>query len=502
MFTSFLNKLYPKIESKNIQILYTSIGLAIFCLLIIRILLVFSYSPDIVVGEDNNIWNIQKMLLGGNLYTNPEKIPYEVFQYSPLSQIPLFWITKLLYLRPGEDVYQMFVIGRLLSLLYNVLFLFYFYKILYRILNVEKLYSFFSVVLLAYFFTYIEYGIRPDSLYHLFVIIGSYHLLYYLKEGNENSIISIIYSGIFFGLALMTKQTGIQYYVIILFCSIIISNWKQGLKISLIHLGIIGGIFITMYLIFGKAFISNTITGVQNPTDFNYGYSLWDNFYQENVFLITLFTFSSTYLIFTSESKINLWASILTLATLVFAMLTVTKKGAGISYFSDFIIFGFFPTLIALKQLFSIQRNILNILLALGLLIYFPNQLFSNYYHKYITKISTSNKLEYIEAKELSLEIKGKEWYNDKYIFTPDKHLKNFIPQVSILPNTEYYGVSPYNMEDAKSKFLNHEILIIYPNKSISETINYRTFRVLNLSNKSLKLFDSIYSENIYLFKK
>lgn len=64
-------------------------------MLVFRILLVFSYSPDISVGEDNNVWNIQKMLQNIPLYTNPEKPPFEIFVYTPLSQYPVFWIADV-----------------------------------------------------------------------------------------------------------------------------------------------------------------------------------------------------------------------------------------------------------------------------------------------------------------------------------------------------------------------------------------------------------------------
>ncbi len=140
--------------------------------LIIRCLIVFSYSSDIVVGEDNNVWNIQKMLLGNPLYTNPEDFPFEIFQYAPLSQYFTYSTAKILSFKVGENVHGIFIIGRLYSLLFNLLtsFIIYRFNFIYFQINknINLFFAFISLILI----TYIDFTLRADSLSNFFIVIS------------------------------------------------------------------------------------------------------------------------------------------------------------------------------------------------------------------------------------------------------------------------------------------------------------------------------------------
>lgn len=67
---------------------YLPLYLLMAILLVYRLLICFSYTPELSFGEANNIWNALNVANGKSMYFNPVDTPFEIFQYTPLSQLP------------------------------------------------------------------------------------------------------------------------------------------------------------------------------------------------------------------------------------------------------------------------------------------------------------------------------------------------------------------------------------------------------------------------------
>ncbi|MDX2359900.1 MAG: hypothetical protein QNK23_03770 [Crocinitomicaceae bacterium] len=480
-FDGFGTRIFNVIQNNNRTLLLWAIALIFLSYLITRIILAFSYAPDICVGEDNNIWNIQKMLLGEALYTNPSSSPFEVFQYSPLSQYPIYWIAAILDLTPGKDVHAFFIIGRLLVLLYNLITYYIVYSIFTKLFKADKLLSFTVSFVALLLLTRAGFVIRPDALFHLTLVYSIYFMLKYIML--EKKWINLLITAFLIATSIMVKQNGIQLILIISAFLLVYDRFKIFLQFTL-YFGIFIGIYFAFfYSIYGELFFTNTIGGISNPINFAYGFTVWDIFFNHYFFLIIVTLYISLTSLAVSKYQEYKFLSSLALGTLVFAIMTSLKEGSGISYYSDFLTIAVILTYayISVHKISIVQSKSIYTFVLIGVLLFVPNTMASKYFHDHIKHVGSEPKLHYLHAQEISAQIKKIEYLNNTVIFTPDKYIKNFIPELSILPNTEYYSVSPYNYDRVTTLFKRGEILILMNGQNSPE--KDRTILQMKLQN-------------------
>ncbi len=92
-------------------------------MVIVRLLLAFSYAPDTGGVSVNIVYGISHLAETGKLYTNPEEPPFAIIQYTPFHYYTVYHLACLMGIE--HNVYGLLVVNRLfcltLSLLYCIL---------------------------------------------------------------------------------------------------------------------------------------------------------------------------------------------------------------------------------------------------------------------------------------------------------------------------------------------------------------------------------------------
>src|SRR5687767_7872142 len=88
-----------------------------------RVSLLFLPTPDLGGVENNVIYFIQRLITGESLYSNPSNPPYAIAQYGPIYYYVCAAIAKIFGVG-ADDVLNVFISSRVLSLICNVLYCF------------------------------------------------------------------------------------------------------------------------------------------------------------------------------------------------------------------------------------------------------------------------------------------------------------------------------------------------------------------------------------------
>jgi hypothetical protein len=142
-----------------------------------------------------------KVISGKPIYTNPEAIPYEIFQYTPISQLPLIflaWFENNFF--PSHDFIFTLGAGRILSIIYNLLTALVIFKIFKSQLKVQTNFALFGSLTFLCLLPHHFYAIRTDSMALLFTVTGIYFFIKAYFQGHQTSFIisAIILSFSFF----------------------------------------------------------------------------------------------------------------------------------------------------------------------------------------------------------------------------------------------------------------------------------------------------------------
>lgn len=489
-FYVVFDKILGLVNKRIHFLLYVVLSGSFLLMLAMRIALIFSYAPDISVGEDNNVWNVQKVLCGKPLYTNPEEAPFEVFQYSPLSQYPVIWTAKILNLKPGVDEQKIFETGRIYSLIYILLCIGILFYALRKWFYVSNVFALMAAVISFAGLTQLSFTFRPDALLSLTFISALLFFLKFMKDTKNSSLIIASFLAV---LALFSKQNGIQLPIIFITFSFIFCEFRTTVKVTVYYLFFFIILFLLFYSLYGTQFLIATIGGINNPIDIIYGYQVWDNFFFKYMPFVILGIFIS--FIFLQKEKSNMlkFTAISIIATFFFALVTILKQGSWINYFSEFFIIGNIAVALFLQK--QTENTSLNAVgLKLGLLIFILfwglNTFVHQYFHRHAEHLSSQPKIQYDKEKEVADFLELQNIPKGSYIFTPLKHLKNLIPQFSILPNTEYYTTSKLDFSLVKKYTENGKISYIILNEQ--DYPKYRTIVQMKMKIENYSVIKTI----------
>ena len=477
------------LQKTNNQTLFSLCLLFLFIVFIVfRFLIVFSYSSDIVIGEDNNVWNIQKMLLGNELYTNPESYPFEIFQYAPLSQYFTFYTAKLLSYKVGDNVHGLFVLGRVYSLIFNILTSFVIFRFNIVFLNISKNVNLVLSFLSLFIITYIDYTLRADSLSNLFIIISLY---WFFKTLESDQLKFLVYTVLFSLLAVFSKQNAIQ--ILVYFFTIYLFIKPKRISNYILILITFSALFcLFFYVIYGNLFFYCTIVGISNPTQLTLGISLFFDYTKRYGILLFLSLLTIFLKNDNNKESISNYIKILLfifISSFIFSFGTSQKIGAGLNYYTLNIYISVLLSAVFIDRIYNSEMIKLKYLFLVLIVVSSSGHLFiERMYNRHIPQISVKHKQEYATDLNFVREVKKRIGVlkNQNYIFTPNKNIKNLYFYNTVLPNTEYYGdgASRFNW----SKFDKNKLKYIIINENDSYILNHRTFHQfhINLSDYSL----------------
>lgn len=425
-----------------------AVAIAMILMLMYRLSIVFSYGPEVVLGECNNIWNALKVSRGLPVYTDPEQMPLEIFQYTPLSQWPVIVAAHVFDSEGPERIHRITVVGRLCSLLFNlitVLLLCASARLLFRVsgtvLAIGGLLAFAS-------FTHLAFAIRPDAMALMLMMLG-FHLFcrFYVAGGRW----ALMASAMVLATAFLAKQDAMVVIAPLSFLLLVQQRWKQLVLYDGIFLLTLGVLLVTGHLVLGEHFLRSVVMGVRNP-------ALWE---WASYILTRLFSFFGVLVVLGNAAiVVGLWrfrshpeALPLVLVALfyeLFGLLTSFKAGAGMSYYTPFILFSCMLIVVLASE--AMQRRAVPAagpLLLAGVLAISVVFIYRQAFHY------TAPFLKHAEARSGFLH----RWQQTAQLredlalrptdrlLAPDPLTRLMLAANIILPNTEYYGISifPYD---------------------------------------------------------
>lgn len=439
-------------------------AISLSIILIYRILIAFSFKPELINGETNNIWSAINFVSGKSLYTNPEELPLEIFQYTPLSQLPIIFFAKKLPEKSPYYVYSIWVLGRLLQIVYNLIVVFILYKILNTCFNLSKNYIQLFIILFFGSLTHASFSVRPDSLQMLLVTsVFCLFVVGYFK----NKIKYLNLSALLIGLAVLAKQDGFFILFPLIGFLFIKFEWKKLIQFGIISISSII-MFISIFsLLFGEYFLVSVTKGISNQPLFSQVIVTFNKLV--NLYFIQLVGFIIA-LFFCIKQRLYLDERIqLLLITIscyfLFGIITSSKIGSWVNYYTLFLMFAFLFTFMILDLIDLELKSYLfyfQFIVSITLVVFLYRQIF-HYLSPFLK--NKENKTYYLERYEEYQLVKKKFKIDKKDNVMSMNYLqRNFFGANSIMVNIEYYAISKFNY----SKFIkqkNKSIKYIIKNK-------------------------------------
>lgn len=303
--------------------------------LITRIVLITYYNADLGGLDMNVIYGIQRIVGHEPLYQNPAQPTYAIMQYAPAFYYAAAGVIKTLHIG-ARDVYQIYVVTRVLSLLFNLLTV----VIAARIIrmggfSVRRAWTFALPVLIILTF---EHYTRVDSLHLLFFVTTMYFTLRYLQTNNWWEI---LFAALMAGCCIMSKQSGVLAVGIVSFYMLFVERrYLAGLLfpvLSLVFAGLIAWRYVGNNW---QAAYQNAYLGLKNGIDFSWLYVIFTSQFYYDLILCYFVGGILVWLAFRKATDRYL-RFIATGAALsfLFALVTGLKVGSGNNYFTEFLFF-------------------------------------------------------------------------------------------------------------------------------------------------------------------
>ncbi len=309
-------------------------------MVIVRLLLAFSYAPDTGGVSVNIVYGISHLAETGKLYTNPEEPPFAIIQYTPFHYYTVYHLACLMGIE--HNVYGLLVVNRLfcltLSLLYCILLGFATLR-LYPGIGRQI-----ATTLAAIAFAIIPNinFARIDNLYLFFFILSIFAFIRHLRGQSESPAMAhryLIIAAVASGCAMLTKQIAISSIVMM-------SGWlllaERNLRSTLLYclataITISLGIAVLIPHNDLLTFKLNVVDGLKNGVNLGWFYYIIIRYY---FFRFGIYAAFGIYIaVLLLKHKNNLEHQFLGLAALWFfctATILGLKDGSGPNYYLEF----------------------------------------------------------------------------------------------------------------------------------------------------------------------
>ena len=325
------------IISRKNKLFNISLFLLLIAYVTIRILFIFSTNLGFQHGEEDNIWNVINVIDGKKLYTSPLKYPFEIYLYTPLSQLINICIIKIINIK---SIYTIAIILRSISFIFNIATVIVFYKtIKITSTNISKSTILWLSTLVFTTLIHLNWTIRVDAC-SIFLLTLAFH--YWIKNTLNKSFIKEFHISLIITLAIFTKQDGIQLLFLLPMITIFFVDFWYGIRIGIYSTLFCILTFLGIDFIYNSNFSLSVIGGVSNPYSIGNAFSVTNRYFQLYSILPLFILFCTIYFIFKGNDKLIKSSALLTLGVFIFAVGTSMKLGAWVNYFSLFNILGIF----------------------------------------------------------------------------------------------------------------------------------------------------------------
>ena len=228
----------------------------ILYLLFVRVGLIFSYSVDLDGAEFGFVHYAQLLLQGNPLYGNPNEVPFLPVLFTPAYPYLLSFLILLFKYSYVNDIHDILVMGRTLSLLCMFVNAYFVYK-LFQQFKLPSFYFLAGITIYLLLITGHFYACRPDALRTTIYTVFLYTVIRYcFYEGK------IKYLGLSVFLALLAvyiKQDAIvQIFLLLFLLCLYLRNRKAYYLISFFAFSILISM-VCCHFIFGEYFFTNIL---------------------------------------------------------------------------------------------------------------------------------------------------------------------------------------------------------------------------------------------------
>lgn len=483
----------PKLKLKKDLLFYT----LTLIILIYRLAICVSYKPELSVGETNNIWNALSVANGKSVYSNPAVKPFEIFQYTPISQIPVIIAS---YVSDNESLdyyYHVMVIGRLLSLLFNVLTFILVYKIMLEQLKIIKEFAKWAALFGFCILTHLSFSIRPDAM-AIFLSVASIYL--FGKAYFNETYRSYILSGVFLSLSFYTKQDApliISALGLILLIQKKIKSlivFSTAFCVSLLSISFIN------YLLFGEYFFNSILGGIDNGMSISRAQEVFERYTHFYGALFFVAVFSIFYIIKSKMLRtIKIYLVTINILSLLIAFFSSSKMGSWINYFTLVNIVSIVTIFYCINYLTKEEnkRTILNPL-KYTLTILLSYFIFQQAFHY------TAPFLKYYQSKKNHYKIltqfkpfKDSLIDNQSSVYSSIPEIKLFLFRNIILPNSEFYPVSTFSTKGYNKLNKNERLSFLILPEPYEDDLKGSPFDCFNINTSEFKVKEHIMNYTI-----
>ena len=454
--------IYKLSQNKYLSIMAFALLAIIF--LTYRITISLNQTPELLNGETNNIWNALKVISGKPIYTNPEALPYEIFQYTPISQLPLIFLVWFeINFFPSQDFIFTLGAGRILSIIYNLLTAFVIFKILKSQLKVETNIALFGSLTFLCLLPHHFFAIRPDSMALLFTVTAIY---YFTKAYFQEHQTSFIFSAVILAFSFFVKQDAFLISGAFGLILLLTKNFKGLILFSLSLIGCLGILLLIAPLFLGAHFYTSVFGGVALEMKFSQFTYVLLRYFTFYYLLLGLIVFGILIIFknWTQHRKQLLFFLTTFIVTFCFAVFTSFKVGSHFNYYELPSIIALLFIVYSINAKFVSPVNKKKVLMPLIILVYAISLhfLYFQFYHytspllknkiaqKFRTNTIANNQKIFNELNNSNLNI-----------CSYDTRSRIILAKKVILPNSEFYGISKFSYSDFNNTNPNKRIDII-----------------------------------------
>lgn len=215
--------------------------------------------------EQNVIFGVQTLLNGGDLYRDPQALPFVATQYTPFFHQLCFLICKLLGLG-ADDTRRIYIVGRLIS----AASIMGCGLVILRILSRHAALDITTRIGIAFLPPLIlgsrGFAARPDALYLFFIMVAFSAALTYAAGLTRRSLLICVAALL---AAFYTKQTALFMFPLPFVVGFARHGWRVAWRVDLlICLAMFGAGMLCM----SPAMIANFAVGLGNGIDLSYAF--------------------------------------------------------------------------------------------------------------------------------------------------------------------------------------------------------------------------------------
>ena len=402
---------------------------------------------DIGGIENSVVYGAAKVLNGLPLYGDPESANFDITQYTPLYYHCLTTVARLTDVNPMENLHGLYLIGRSLSLAFNLLGAWVVYRTLIAVFEVDSRLASIASVLSFLTLSDFHFAARPDSLFFLTGTVVVYCFSAYLTETRSRE------RGILFALGILAaaisvfvKQTGVQYVGFIPLFFLSQRRYRDFLFSSVsLPLATIG-FYLLFRSIHGPFFDKNIIGGLNNGTSFVAMAELLTLFLLRHQTWVILGAIATVHVLSNrEESRSTRFLALLALWLFIFAAGTSLKRGSWLNYYTDFLNTLLILTAIRMDRLWKHAwwdedfKRLLKALSTACLAICLPSLLVQTLGPKWRQHFPRAGKAyaQTVEMKRPAAEYLRAHLTEGQYLLAFDRHVELMLADRAVMPNKE-----------------------------------------------------------------